>query len=292
MNRGRLGFFLLLPVFLIVVLVAATQQKDQDCASNIASGDHQYTCEGLPVDVRVPPSCPSSGCGLILQLHGDGGTGLTQDELTDLRDFGERAGFIVASPTGFWVPRNDKALVQTVKRLVRAFSINAKKVHATGFSRGGFGTWRLACDHPELFASIAVAAAGTGPRGQESCFAKGGSPSRKVPVLQLMGSKDMQVPFETQVAMRDVVIARYRLTGPTLVSRDANYTHNRWTSVDGAVLEVFEHSYTLPSSRNGHCIPGSKAAPEAVRYGYSCARPNGFVWGEEVVRFFVEHSMP
>jgi len=270
----------------------AARQKDQDCGSNTASGNHIYTCEGLRVDVRIPASCPSSGCGLILQLHGDGGTGLTQDEVTDLRDIGERAGFIVASPTGGWGPRSDNALVQTVQKLARALSVDSRKVHVTGFSRGGFATWRLACDHPDLFASIAVAAGGTGPRGEESCFAKGGAPSRKVPVLQLMGSKDMQVPFDTQIAIRDAVIARYRLTGPSVVSRDASYVHNRWTSVDGAVLEVFEHSYTLPSSRNGHCIPGSKTAPEALQYRYSCARPNGFAWGEEVVRFFTEHPMP
>jgi poly(3-hydroxybutyrate) depolymerase len=289
--KSRRHLFLFIAVLLMLGSCAAAWQKNETCGASTLTGDHTYTCEGLRVDVRIPASCPFSGCGLILQLHGDGGTGLTQDELTNLQDTGETAGFITASPTGVWAPRNDKALVQTVKQLVRSLSVDARRVHVTGFSRGGFATWRLACDHSDLFASIAVAAAGTGPRGEESCFAKGNGPSRKVPVLQMMGRKDIQVPFTTQTAIRDAVIARYGLRGPSVISSDASYTHNRWVGSDGAILDDFEHSYTLPGVGNGHCIPGSKTDPDKVRYPYSCARPNAFAWGNEVVRFFAEHPM-
>src|SRR5262245_45118810 len=138
--QPRRRLFLFVTVLLLLGSCAAAWQKRETCGASVTAGDHTYTCEGFSVDVRIPSSCPSSGCGLILQLHGDGGTGLMQDELTNLQDIGESAGFITASPTGFWEPRNDSALVQTVRQLVRTLSVDARRVHVTGFSRGGFAT--------------------------------------------------------------------------------------------------------------------------------------------------------
>lgn len=107
----------------------------------------------------------------------------------------------------------------------------------------------------------------------------------------MIGLLDVQVHSATQTSIRDAVIARYALTGPIVISRDAGYVHNRWIGADGAILDVFEHSYALPGLKNGHCIPGSKTDPDKVRYPYACARPNAFKWGEEVVRFFADHPM-
>jgi hypothetical protein len=50
------------------------------------------TCDGLRVDARIPPACVQRSCGLILELHGDTGTGLLEDAHTRLRDLGARDG--------------------------------------------------------------------------------------------------------------------------------------------------------------------------------------------------------
>src|SRR5215470_14727902 len=112
--RSRRRLFLFIAVLLMLGSCAAAWQQNETCGASVAAGDHSYTCEGLRVDVRIPASCPFSGCGLILQLQGDGGTGPTQDELNNLQDIGETGGFIKASPKGVWAPRNDEALVKTV----------------------------------------------------------------------------------------------------------------------------------------------------------------------------------
>ncbi len=265
-----------------------------------APGDHTYRCGGLQVDARVPAACARPGCGLILELHGDTGTGLLEDAHVKLRDLGAQAGYIVLAPTGpalpagqpgsTWSSANDAALVDIVRQFAEVFHVDAKRIHITGFSRGGFSTWRLLCDHADLFASAAPGAAGSG------CFALGRAPSRKVPIILLMGRTDAQVTYQSMAQIRDAAIANYGAKGPQVLAHDANYTHNRWSSADGGVVETLDHAYTtVPDGpwgfARGHCIPGSMADPRAAQYALPCKPPNAFVWGEEVVRFFQAHPM-
>jgi poly(3-hydroxybutyrate) depolymerase len=262
----------------------------QECAVLTAPGTHDVTCEGMPVYTRVPSNCPASGCGLILEIHGDGGTGALQDAHLKLADLGEDAGYVLIAPTGGGFPARDEALVAITRRFMEALNVDRRKIHVTGFSRGGYAVWRLACNHQDLFASIAPAAAGVARPGETSCFSEGPEPSRSIPILQLIGLNDQNVPARTQVAMRDLLVERWQLTGPERISADDNYAHNRWSRPDGYLLEVFEHRYATRRG-GGHCVPGSTAY-DAPRYAYGCAPPNAFNWGEEVMRFFQAHPMP
>ena len=69
------------------------------CITDVAAGDHTFSCGGLAVDARIPPACRAPGCGLILELHGDTGTGLLMDEHVKLRDLGAQHGYVVIAPT-------------------------------------------------------------------------------------------------------------------------------------------------------------------------------------------------
>jgi polyhydroxybutyrate depolymerase len=79
------------------------------------------------------------------------------------------------------------------------FTIDPRRVYATGFSNGGFLTYRLACQEPNLFAAIApvvaVLANGTGkfgwPSDQFTCAGKG---RRPVPMIAFNGDQDPLVP--------------------------------------------------------------------------------------------------
>jgi hypothetical protein len=154
----------------------------------------------------------------------------------------------------------------------------------------------LLCDHSDLFASAAPAGAGFGQNfGETTCFANNRAPSRKLPILFLMGEYDVSVGYANMVAIRDAAKADYGATGPITLDGDSLYTHDRWTGAN--VIETFEHKYATVTdgpwaSAQGHCIAGSTTDPYAPQYAIPCKLPNAFVWGEEVMRFFRAHPMP
>lgn len=285
------------PLLVALVLIpgfasaAAQDTRSSNCISSTAPGDHTFTCERLPVYAHVPGFCPLNGCGVILEIHGDTGTGPLQDAHLKLAELGENAGYIVIAPTGGGFPPADEALIRIVRLFAEVFKADSKKIHVTGFSRGGYAVWRLACKHPELFASVAPAAAGLPMTEEEaSCFTAGSLPSRRIPILMMIGLTDRNVPVNSQTAMRDRIVSRWNLSGPEKISGDSRYTHRRWAGPEGGVLEVFEHRYELPQG-GGHCIPGSPVVG-ATPYAFACKGPNAFRWGEEVMRFFQAHPMP
>lgn len=286
-------------------LADATPPTPRGCIDDVASGDHVYTCSDLRVDARVPAACQAPGCGLILVLHGDTGTGLLMDAHVRLRELGAQHGYVVIAPTGppygggqpgsTWSSANDATLVEIVDLFASVFRVDATKLHVTGFSRGGFVTWRLLCDHADLFASAAPAGAGFGQGfGEATCFHGGRAPSRALPILFLMGRTDVSVGYQNLTGIRDAAIASYGATGPATVTMDGAYVHARWTGGGDALIETFDHAYETVSpgpwaSARGHCIPGSTMDPQAPQYAIPCALPNAFVWGDEVMTFFLAH---
>ena len=286
------------------------------CITDVAPGPHTFTCEGLRTDLFVPPACAQAGCGLILELHGDTGTGPLIDANTDLMSLGAAQGYLVVAPTGpersdglgpTWTLSEDDKLIAILDQVARVFHTDPRRTHLTGFSRGGYVTWRLMCEHADRFASIAPAAAGSSPGGgcagvpEVSCpfdpSLPGGTPSRAVPVLFLIGRADVPVPLACATRIRDQAIAAWDLGGPLIIDGDASYTHTRWLSKTFAgrgLVETFEHSYQTVSDGpeaaiQGHCLPGSAYDPYAAAYAVACAPPNAFRWGEQVLRFFIDY---
>lgn len=276
------------------------------CITEVTPGDHTFTCGGLQTDVRIPDVCEAPGCGLILELHGDTGTGLLMDGHTKLRDLGQQHGYIVVAPSGppwpyggggsTWTSANDATLIQIVISFRDVFRVDPAKIHVTGFSRGSFVTWRLLCDHADLFASAAPGGGGDGQDfGETTCFdAPDHVPSRKLPILFLMGQLDASVGYASLTKIRDEAVANYGLGNPSTISADTTYHHDSYTG--SSVIETFDHHYaTVPDgpfgSAQGHCIPGSTSDPYAPQYAIPCKLPNSFVWGEEVMKFFLAHPM-
>jgi poly(3-hydroxybutyrate) depolymerase len=60
------------------------------CITDVSRGAHTFTCEGLRTDAFVPESCRRPGCGIVLELHGDTGSGLLIDANTNLMALGAR----------------------------------------------------------------------------------------------------------------------------------------------------------------------------------------------------------
>src|SRR5262245_28270635 len=115
------------------------------CITDVAPGAHQYACEGLRVDVSVPGACQRSGCGLIMELHGDTGTGPLVDAHTNLMALGAARGYVVVAPTGpphpagvgaTWTEAEDEKLIAIMQAVARVFGTDPHKHHLTGLSRG------------------------------------------------------------------------------------------------------------------------------------------------------------
>ncbi|MCD6339536.1 MAG: prolyl oligopeptidase family serine peptidase [Verrucomicrobia bacterium] len=105
---------------------------------------------------------------------------------------GEQMKYIVVSPQcpgdSFW-SRDDqqKRLVALLAHIKRAFNVDEDRIYLTGLSMGGFGTWRLAADHPDWFAAAAPVCGRGNPADAPKLV--------RLPIWVWHGVEDRTVPF-------------------------------------------------------------------------------------------------
>lgn len=292
----------------------------EGCIADVTPGARTYSCEGLAVDATIPTMtqvCPAAGCGLIVLLHGDTGTGPLMDAHVRLRERAVPKGYIVVAPTGpavavqgypgsTWEPGSDAKVVAITKLFAKVFKADPKRIHATGFSRGGKLTWRLACDQSDLFASVAPGGAGNAGtwlkinQTEPTCFTAGRSPTRKLPILFLMGRTDVPIPYSTMVSIRNAAMADYGIAQSevTTITNTPQVLRQKTNKAGAGVIEWFDHTYEISttnplfSTAKGHCIPGSPVPANAGQYSLPCLGPNAFDWGAEVLAFFERTPKP
>lgn len=269
---------------------AATPTPSGCVSEGLEPGDHSVPCDGLTYEVRLPASCPPAGCGLILDVHGYTMSGDMEDANTGMRALGEANGFVVVQPNADGSPASwsepDYPKVYAFVLDALTLGIDETRVHVTGFSQGGQLTFAMVCRWPETFASAAPGAAAGG-----ECFSGGTPPATQVPMLQIHGTADALVAFSAGTAQRDGVIAAYGLGAGTPVASGTGYERTRYENASGVVLEFLQHDYTAGGILDGHCYPGSTdpgGLPDQL-FAFGCNPPNGFVYGEEVMDFFVAH---
>jgi dienelactone hydrolase len=271
---------------------------------DVSAGQHTYSCAGLTYDVDIPAACASSSCGLVADVHGLSMSGIMEDNNTNLRRLGEQYGYIVvqpnaapAPPLSSWTPATDDPKVFAfIELAVSTLHADTKRVHMTGFSEGGYMTYRFLCDHADYFASVAPAAgAGCAFGATAGMWGSANVPSREIPVLAVNGTLDALVNFDSvAIPQRDEVLAGWHMgDAGTIVAGDSTFTRTRYTSPSGTVFEFIQHDYSsVQTFTKGHCFPGSKdldgGEPGQV-FGFACQPPNSFVWGDEVMKFFMAH---
>lgn len=293
---------------------ASSGEGGTPCALDTTAGQHQATCRELKLAVEVPAACAggAGSCGAVLDIHGTFMTGDDEDAQTNLRALGGAAGYLVVQPTAptstangpSWFPSDDDAVFASFMDVVHAFSADPKKLHVTGFSAGGYMTWRMVCKHSDVFASAAPGAAGGTACAvaglNDTCpfttGTTGAGPSHRLDVLFLVGRNDGVVPPSCMEAERDAAVAYWSLGSSQHVAGDTTYERTRYAA-SGQTLEVIEHDYTTDpggvlASNRGHCYPGSHAARGDVQDLLACQAPNAFAWGDEAMKFFVAHPKP
>lgn len=256
--------------------------------------------------LHVPPAEPS---GLVISLHGGGGTGAGQEALTDFDAVADAADLLVvypdgydkAGPTGGASPADRRHLddvgflVALAAKLVHDFDIAPGHVFATGMSNGGFMSNRLACDRADIFAAVAPVAGTLGVG--VTC-----NPSRPVSVLEAHGTADPLVPFNGG-AVRGRGGLSHSISVASLV--------DRWRAVDGCqgdpsaaelpdvgdgtMVHLFDSSSCAAGTEvisyqidnGGHTWPGGRQyLPKAV----IGATTRAFDGSQVIAQFFATHG--
>lgn len=271
------------------------------------AGTNVFSCNGLDVTVSAPAKCATQTCGAILDIHGLGMSADAEDDQTNLRAIGNAAGYVVVQPTApdgrtiygpTWLDTDDDAVFGSYMDVVAAWKVDPKRVHVTGFSQGGYMTWRLVCAHSDVIASAAPGAAGTSqcPQGNfnGSCsFTGSQTPKQPIDVLFVAGAKDAVVPSQCTSPMVDAVVAAWGGTKQS-IGGDASYTRDRWVGKAGNDFEVLTHQYTTDpltklAANAGHCVPGATGKNGSIWDDLACKLPVSFTWGAEVLAFFQAH---
>ncbi|CKM18473.1 esterase lipoprotein LPQC [Mycobacterium tuberculosis] len=294
---------------LIVLMVCLAGCGGVQLLARHASSVATFQFGGLTRSYRlhVPPAEPS---GLVISLHGGGGTGAGQEALTDFDAVADAADLLVVYPDGYdksWADGRGASpadrrhlddvgfLVALAAKLVHDFDIAPGHVFATGMSNGGFMSNRLACDRADIFAAVAPVAGTLGVG--VTC-----NPSRPVSVLEAHGTADPLVPFNGG-AVRGRGGLSHSISVASLV--------DRWRAVDGCqgdpsaaelpdvgdgtMVHLFDSSSCAAGTEvisyqidnGGHTWPGGRQyLPKAV----IGATTRAFDGSQVIAQFFATHG--
>jgi poly(3-hydroxybutyrate) depolymerase len=293
--------------------IDAPMAVDDPCFPSPHAGHSVYPCMGIDFDVEVPAACIGGGCGVILDVHGLTMSADMEDANTELRARGGAAGFIVIQPSANPAPpqasfdpaTDDAKLWDFLTRARAVYQIDPKRVHMTGFSQGGFMTWRFLCAHSDVFASVApgAGASNCAPSFTPSCSFTGSEvPSHQVSVLYMHGTQDTNyVPFSCAQPQVDAMVTAWGLTANGVVASSPTYRRSRWSNAT-TVVELLAHDYSTQAQIPfvsqtkllGHCYPGSTdpGNQPGQLFSFKCEQPASFTWGTELVAFFQAHPRP
>jgi poly(3-hydroxybutyrate) depolymerase len=268
-----------------------------DCITDVGPGDHTFQCDGLTYLVLVDEQCTKRACGLIFDVHGATMSGLQQRDNTLLHLTAPKAGFIYVNPSatsantgGTWNLTNDPPKVSAVlDRVVKAFHVNPKRIHVTGFSQGGATTFWFLEHRNEVLASAAPVA---GALNQPTWATADWKP--QVPMLIMNGTSDAASQIANSRMLVDTIVGGLALTGGSEIEGDGHYSWKEWTGTNGMVVDSIEHDYGGQAVLAGHCIPGgTDIAGAPNNFGLNATTcTTGDIqlkWGEVVLKWFIDH---
>lgn len=191
--------------------------------------------QSIPYLLFLPQAYDTNKWPLMLFLHG---RGESQGPLASVKkwgpprrlEHGERLPYIVASPqcppTESWAqPGQQALLVALLDHLVKEYHVDPDRIYLTGLSMGGFGSWRLAADHPERFAAVVPVCGGGKPEDA--------SKLKDLPIWVWHGVDDPTVPFRRSEEMVEAI-------------KKAGSTTIRFTGLEHIGHNSWEAAYASP----------------------------------------------
>lgn len=174
------------------------------------SDKREWTVDGVKREALVVPPAMQAGtpAPVVFAFHGHGGSMQNSARKFNMENLwpeallvcmqglntpgkfdpsGERAGW--QKYVGDQGDRDLKFFDQVLATLKKEYSIDEKRVYATGHSNGGGFTYVLWAARGDVFAAVAPSAGGAG--GKIAAL-------RPLPAMHIAGENDERVPYETQ----------------------------------------------------------------------------------------------
>tara|TARA_Y100000814_G_scaffold287930_1_gene258711 strand:+ start:87 stop:1088 length:1002 start_codon:yes stop_codon:yes gene_type:complete len=153
------------------------------------------------------PSGSSEPAGLIINMHGFGGTASNQMAGTQMNNYAHPQNIAVVYPQGvnsaigstswnigtFWDfnTEDDVGFISAViDDIASNFDINLDKVYACGFSNGGYMTYELACELSDKITAFGSVAGNFMLNSDQDCYSE-----REIPIIHFHGTNDPTVDY-------------------------------------------------------------------------------------------------
>lgn len=163
----------------------------------------------IPYLIYLPKNYESAGdkLPLMLFLHGRGESYGPLSLVAKwgpplMASKGEDLPFIIVSPQcpgdDSWAKASQQTrLVELLDHINKTYNVDQNRTYLTGLSMGGYGSWRLAADHPDRFAAVVPVCGGGNPDDAEKL--------KVLPIWVFHGDQDNAVPFSRSVEMVDAI---------------------------------------------------------------------------------------
>jgi poly(3-hydroxybutyrate) depolymerase len=271
--------------------------RADDCITDVSAGDHTFSCTGLTYKVMVDPMCLKFACGLIFDIHGASMSADIMRANTELNEIAPSRGYLVVHPsasatgTGSWSYETSGAsMADFMTRMTKAFHVDEKRIHVTGFSMGAAMTFWFLCNHNDRLASVGIVTGSSAdqvqaPGGGKCIDALNASWKPRTPILFLNGVKDPALTEAKAKERADGIVSRLGLTGGETIAGDDHYTRRHWTGADGMEFDFITHDYAAKERLAGHCMPGGR-----VVNATTCTEGDiKLHWGKLVLDWFMAH---
>lgn len=208
MHRIRLEILLILAVMLLIGQLcwpATARWWHRPSPGTI--GVSQFESPTLAEDylIYLPKNYNRQSWPLIVFLHGAGERG---NDSTVLRGKGpftlvhrgnEPSAIIAAAQCLPSCDLRPDEVARFIEHVASTYRVDRERIYLVGYSMGGYGTWRTAAAHSELFAAIVPIAGGGDPHDVEALT--------RLPIWAFHGAKDDVVPVTESERMVESIRA-------------------------------------------------------------------------------------
>ncbi len=190
-NNFRIPFIILWTALVSITCDARTWQSGLDLSLTKGSKTMPYRLY-LPANYTATTKYP-----VVLFMHGSGERGNDNDKQVKShvgglinRTESDYPAILLAPqvPSGSnWFYADDDLTINILEHVIRTYSVDVRRIYATGLSMGGFGATYYANGYPHLFAAIAP---------MSGAYAFEDEPPRTLPTWLFHGSNDTAVTVE------------------------------------------------------------------------------------------------